>query len=90
MFGDGFLKLIKMLIVLIVFFVVVVGICGVGELKKVGCVGGKVVIYFEIVMMIVLVLGIVLVYLFGLGYGMNVDLKMFDLVVMVLYMMIVK
>ena len=47
--GDGFLKLIKMLIAPIVFSVVVVGICGAGELKKVGRVGGKAVIYFEIV-----------------------------------------
>ncbi|WP_132687446.1 cation:dicarboxylate symporter family transporter, partial [Pseudomonas aeruginosa] len=46
--GDGFIKLIKMLIALIVFCVVVNGISGAGDLKKVGRIGLKSVIYFEI------------------------------------------
>ena len=58
--GDAFIKLIKMLIGPIVFCVVVAGICGAGELKKVGRVGIKAVIYFEIVTTIALALGVVL------------------------------
>ena len=84
--GDGFLKLIKMLIAPIVFSVVVVGICGAGELKKVGRVGGKAVIYFEIVTTIALALGIALAYLFGPGHGMNVDPKSLDPAAMASYM----
>lgn len=84
--GDGFLKLIKMLIAPIVFSVVVVGICGAGELKKVGRVGGKAVIYFEIVTTIALALGIALAYLFGPGHGMNVDPKTLDPAAMASYM----
>lgn len=71
--GDAFIKLIKMLIGPIVFCVVVAGICGAGELKKVGRVGVKAVVYFEIVTTIALALGIVLAYVFQPGAGMNVD-----------------
>jgi aerobic C4-dicarboxylate transport protein len=84
--GDAFLKLIKMLIAPIVFSVVVVGICGAGELKKVGRVGGKAVIYFEVVTTIALALGIALAYLFGPGHGMNVDPKTLDPSAMASYM----
>ncbi len=76
--GDGFIKLIKMLIPMIVFCVVVLGICGAGNLKKVGRVGVKAVIYFEIVTTIALVLGIAIAYLFNPGAGMNVDPKSLD------------
>ncbi|MBY4946576.1 C4-dicarboxylate transporter DctA [Cupriavidus respiraculi] len=71
--GDAFIKLIKMLIGPIVFCVVVAGICGAGELKKVGRVGVKAVIYFEIVTTIALALGIALAYVFQPGAGMNVN-----------------
>src|SRR5882672_12345073 len=47
--GDGFIKLIKVLITPIVFCVVVLGIAGAGDLKKVGRVGLKAVVYFEVV-----------------------------------------
>jgi aerobic C4-dicarboxylate transport protein len=76
--GDGFIKLIKMLIPVIVFCVVVLGICGAGNLKKVGRVGVKAVIYFEIVTTIALVLGIAVAYLFNPGAGMNVDPRSLD------------
>jgi aerobic C4-dicarboxylate transport protein len=76
--GDGFIKLIKMLIPVIVFCVVVVGICGAGNLKKVGRVGVKAVIYFEIVTTLALVLGIAAAYLFSPGAGMNVDPRSLD------------
>jgi aerobic C4-dicarboxylate transport protein len=76
--GDGFIKLIKMLIPVIVFCVVVLGIAGAGDIKKVGRVGVKSIIYFEVVTSVALVLGISLAYLFQPGVGMNVDPKSLD------------
>lgn len=73
--GDGFIKLIKMLIALIVFCVVVNGISGAGDLKKVGRIGLKSVIYFEILTTIALVLGLVVAYSLGLGSGANIHLN---------------
>jgi len=71
--GDGFIKFIKVLIAPIVFCVVVLGIAGAGDLKKVGRVGVKAVVYFEIVTTIALALGIALAYLLQPGVGMNID-----------------
>ena len=71
--GDGFIKLIKMLIAPIVFCVVVHGIAGAGDLKKVGRVGVKAVLYFEILTTVALALGIVLAYVFQPGVGMNIN-----------------
>jgi len=71
--GDGFIKLVKMLIPLIVFCVVVHGIAGTGDLKRVGRVGVKALIYFEVLTTVALALGLVLAYVFQPGVGMNVD-----------------
>ncbi|MCJ2131377.1 dicarboxylate/amino acid:cation symporter [Methylobacterium sp. E-045] len=71
--GDGFIKLIKMAIAPLVFGVVVHGIVGAGDLRKVGRVGLKALIYFEAVTTLALVLGIVLAYAFAPGAGMNID-----------------
>lgn len=76
--GDGFIKLIKMLIPLIVFCVVVHGIAGTGDLQRVGRVGIKSLVYFEVVTSIALVLGLVLAFWFEPGVGMNVDPKALD------------
>jgi len=76
--GDAFIKLVKMLIGPIVFCVVVGGICGAGELKKVGRVGIKAVVYFEIVTTIALGLGIIAAYVFQPGVGMNVNPNSLD------------
>jgi len=76
--GDAFIKLIKVLIAPIVFCVVVHGIAGAGSLKKVGRVGVKAIIYFEIVTTIALMLGIALAYIFQPGVGMNIDPKSLD------------
>src|SRR5215475_12199394 len=76
--GDGFIKFIKVLIAPIVFCVVVIGIAGAGDLKKVGRVGVKAVVYFEIVTTIALTLGIALAFLFQPGVGMNIDPKSLD------------
>ncbi len=73
--GDGFIKLIKMLVPVIVFCVVVHGIAAAGDLSKVGRVGIRALIYFEVVTTIALVLGVVLAYTFQPGVGMNIDPK---------------
>ncbi|OQW60895.1 MAG: C4-dicarboxylate ABC transporter [Proteobacteria bacterium SG_bin9] len=77
-FSDAFLKLITMIVAPIVFCVVVHGIAGAGDLKKVGRVGVKALIYFEVMTTIALVLGIVLAYAFGPGHGMNIDTATLD------------
>ena len=76
--GDGFIKLIKMIVPMIVFCVVVQGIHGAGKLRKVGQVGLKALIYFEVVTTIALLLGIVLAYVFHPGAGMNIDAATLD------------
>ena len=76
--GDGFIKLIKMLIPVIVFCVVVHGIAGAGDLKKVGKVGVRAIIYFEVITTIALILGIAIAFLFGPGHGMNIDTSTLD------------
>jgi aerobic C4-dicarboxylate transport protein len=76
--GDGFLKLIKMVIGPIVFCVVVSGMAHAGDLKKVGRVGLKAVVYFEIMTTIALVIGAVLAYATRPGVGMNIDIHSLD------------
>ncbi|MBB2930805.1 C4-dicarboxylate transporter DctA [Paraburkholderia silvatlantica] len=76
--GDGFLKLIKMVIGPIVFCVVVSGMAHAGDLKKVGRVGLKSVVYFEAMTTVALVIGAVLAYVTRPGAGMNVDLRSLD------------
>ncbi|CAE6821233.1 C4-dicarboxylate transporter DctA [Paraburkholderia nemoris] len=76
--GDGFLKLIKMVIGPIVFCVVVSGMAHAGDLRKVGRVGLKAVIYFEVVTTIALVIGAVLAYATRPGVGMNINLHSLD------------
>jgi aerobic C4-dicarboxylate transport protein len=76
--GDGFIKLIKMAIAPVVFCVVVHGIVGAGDLKKVGRVGVKAIVYFEIVTTLALFLGVILAYVLQPGAGMNIDPKSLD------------
>ncbi|AJX31494.1 C4-dicarboxylate transporter DctA [Burkholderia oklahomensis] len=76
--GDGFLKLIKMVIGPIVFCVVVSGMANAGDLKKVGRVGLKAIVYFEAMTTLALGIGLVLAYLTKPGVGMNVDLHTLD------------
>ncbi|MPW44023.1 C4-dicarboxylate transporter DctA [Acinetobacter guerrae] len=76
--GDGFISLIKMLIAPIVFCVVVLGIYGASDIKKMGKVGAKTILYFEIVTTIALVLGIAVAYIFKPGVGMNIDISTLD------------
>jgi len=76
--GDGFIKLIKMIIAPLVFCVVVHGICSTGDLKKVGRVGVKALLYFEVVTTFALALGVLLAFVLQPGVGMNVDPNSLD------------
>ena len=76
--SDAFLKLISMIVAPIVFCVVVHGIAGAGDLRKVGRVGVKALVYFEVMTTVALVLGLVLAYLAGPGHGMNIDTSKLD------------
>ena len=71
--GDGFIALIKMLIGPIIFLTVVIGIAGVADVKKVGRVGVKAILYFEVVSTIALIIGLVVVNTLKPGSGFNVD-----------------
>jgi Na+/H+-dicarboxylate symporter len=77
-FSDAFLKLITMIVAPIVFCVVVHGIAGAGDLKKVGRVGVKALIYFEVMTTVALTVGLALAFLVGHGHGMNVDPSTLD------------
>jgi aerobic C4-dicarboxylate transport protein len=76
--GDGFIKLIKMLIAPIIFCTVVHGIASMEDMKKVGRVGLKALIYFEVVTTLALLVGLVVVNVLQPGAGMNVDPKAID------------
>ena len=76
--GDGFIKLIKMIIAPIIFCTIVVGIAGMEDMKKVGKTGGYALLYFEIVSSIALVVGLVIVNTVRPGEGMNIDVAALD------------
>ena len=71
--GDAFIKLIKMLIGPIIFTTVVVGIAGLSDMKKVGRVGVKALIYFEVITTVALVIGLLVVNWVQPGAGINAD-----------------
>jgi aerobic C4-dicarboxylate transport protein len=77
-FSDAFLKLISMIVAPIVFCVVVHGIAGAGDLKKVGRVGGKALIYFEVMTTVALIVGLLLAFLVAPGKGMNINVANLD------------
>ncbi len=76
--GDGFIKLIKMMIAPIIFCTVVIGIAGMEDMKKVGKTGGLALLYFEVVSTFALLIGLVLVNVLQPGAGMNVDASTLD------------
>jgi aerobic C4-dicarboxylate transport protein len=76
--GDGFIKLIKMIIAPIIFCTIVVGIAGMEDMKKVGKTGGLAVLYFEVVSTIALIIGLIVVNVWAPGVGMNVDVSTLD------------
>lgn len=71
--GDGFIKLIKMMIAPIIFCTIVTGIAGMQNTKKVGRVGLKAILYFEVVTTIALIIGMVVINILQPGKGMNID-----------------
>lgn len=76
--GDGFIKFIKMMIAPIIFTTVVVGIAKMGDLKEVGRVGLKALLYFEVASTIAMVIGLVVVNIVQPGAGMNIDIHTLD------------
>jgi aerobic C4-dicarboxylate transport protein len=76
--GDGFIKLIKMLIAPIIFCTVVHGIASMDDMKRVGRVGLKALIYFEVVTTLALIVGLIVVNVLQPGVGMNVDPRAID------------
>lgn len=77
-FADGFIRLIKMLLAPIIFGTVVVGIAKMGNIKEVGRIGVKSLIYFEILSTIALVIGLVVVNIAKPGVGMNIHVETLD------------
>ena len=76
--GDGFIKLIKMMIAPIIFCTIVTGIAGMQNTKKIGRVGLKAILYFEVVTTLALIIGIIVVNVLKPGVGMNVDVTLLD------------
>ncbi|HVW04650.1 MAG TPA: dicarboxylate/amino acid:cation symporter [Vicinamibacterales bacterium] len=76
--GDGFIALIKMLIGPVIFCTVVLGIAGAGDMKKVGRVGGKALLYFEAVSTFALAIGLVVVNVLRPGARFNIDPRTLD------------
>lgn len=76
--GDGFIKLIKMIIAPIIFCTVVSGIAGMENMKTVGKTGGLALLYFEVVSTIALIVGLIIVNVVAPGAGMNIDPRTID------------
>ena len=71
--GDTFINAVKMLIAPIIFLTIVLGIAKMGDMKKVGKVGGKAIIYFEIVTTLALIIGLLVVNILHPGSGLDPD-----------------
>jgi aerobic C4-dicarboxylate transport protein len=76
--GDGFIKLIKMMIAPIIFCTIVTGIAGMQNTKKIGRVGLKAILYFEVATTIALIIGLIVINVLKPGAGMNVDVSTLD------------
>src|SRR5438876_515749 len=76
--GDGFIALVKMLIGPVIFCTVTLGITGAGDMKKVGRVGGKALLYFEVVSTLALLIGLVVMNVLQPGAGFNADPRTLD------------
>lgn len=76
--GDGFIKLIKMVIAPVIFCTVVTGIAGMENMKKVGRVGAKALLYFEVVTILAMAIGLLIVTIIKPGNGMNADVSKLD------------
>ena len=76
--GDGFIRLIKMMIAPIIFCTIVTGIAGMQDTQKVGRVGLKALIYFEIVTTLALITGLIVINILKPGVGMDIDIASLD------------
>ena len=76
--GDTFIRLIKMVVTLVIFCTVAIGIARMESLKQVGKVGGKAILYFELVTTVALVIGMVVANIMQPGKGMNADPSQLD------------
>ncbi|GAB4590496.1 dicarboxylate/amino acid:cation symporter [Edwardsiella tarda] len=83
--GDGFVKLIKMIIAPVIFCTVVTGIAGMENMKAVGRTGAIALLYFEVVSTIALIIGLVVVNVLQPGAGMNVDPNALDVKAVAVY-----
>src|SRR4051812_23512112 len=77
--GDGFIKLVRMLIAPIIFATIVVGIARMGELKEVGRIGLRAFLYFEVLSTIALVIGLIVVNVLQPGVGLHVTAGVADI-----------
>lgn len=76
--GDGFIRLIRMIIAPIVFFTVARGVSQTADLKSLGRAGAKALLYFELVSLLALLVGLLVAHVVRPGAGMNLDLAMLD------------
>ena len=76
--GDGFIKLVKMIIAPVIFCTVVHGIAGMQDMKKVGRVGGKALLYFEVVSTVALMIGLLVANVLKPGAGFNANVATLD------------
>ena len=76
--GDGFIKLVKMMIAPVIFCTIVSGIASMQNIKKVGRVGLKAIIYFEVITTFSLIIGLMVINFMKPGVGMNVDPSTLD------------
>ena len=83
--GDGFVKLIKMIIAPVIFCTVVTGIAGMESMKAVGRTGAIALLYFEVVSTLALIIGLVVVNVLQPGAGMNVDPNALDVKAVAVY-----
>jgi len=77
-FGDGFIKLVKMIIAPVIFCTVVIGIAGAGDMKQFGKTGALALLYFEVVSTVALIIGLAIVNTIQPGSGMNIDPRSLD------------
>src|ERR1700737_5510302 len=76
--GDAFIRLITMIITLVIFCTLVTGIAGMDDIKKVGRVGGKALLYFEVVSTLALLIGLIVGNVVQPGKGFNVNANTLD------------
>jgi aerobic C4-dicarboxylate transport protein len=76
--GDGFIRLIRMIIAPIIFGTVVVGIARMGDMRSVGRIGVRALIYFEVVSTVALLIGLIVINVYQPGVGINADPQTLD------------